>query len=357
LDVSSKGRAPASSGIPAAQRSPTRQAGFVLAIVCPGQGSQSPGFLTPWLELPGVRERLAGLGEVIGVDLLAHGTTSDADTIRDTAVAQPLIVAAGIVAAAALGALTGTDDGRSGTDDSGSGADDEAPVVPGVVAGHSVGEFTAAVLAGVLTAEQALTLVGVRGRAMAEASAVTPTGMSAVLGSDPQQVAAALAEHGLTAANANGSGQVVAAGTLEQLAALAAAPPARARIIPLQVAGAFHTRHMAPAVEALAAAAAHVTPADPRVTLLSNADGAPVADGAQALARLIDQVRNPVRWDACSATLAALGVTTLVELCPGGALAGLAKRGLPGVRALALKTPDDLDAARALVADLAGATA
>jgi len=312
--------------------------------VCPGQGSQSPGFLAPWLDLPGVAEQLARLGDVTGIDLLIHGTTSDADTIRDTAIAQPLIVAAGVVTATALGALPPPDAGT-------------ATVTPGVLAGHSVGEFTAAALAGVLTPDEALVLVRERGRAMAAASAVTPTGMSAVLGGDAEEVAAALAEHGLTAANANGAGQVVAAGTLEQLAALAAAPPARTRVMPLKVAGAFHTHHMAPALAALTAAAATVAPADPRVALLSNADGAPVASGAQALERLVHQVSSPVRWDACTATLAGLGVTALVELCPGGTLAGLAKRGLPGVRSVALKTPDDLDAARALVAELAGATA
>jgi [acyl-carrier-protein] S-malonyltransferase len=181
--------------------------------------------------------------------------------------------------------------------------------------------------------------------------------MSAVLGGDAEQVAATLAEHGLTTANANGAGQVVAAGTLEQLAALAAAPPAKARVIPLQVAGAFHTHHMAPAVATLAALAAAVRPGDPHVPLLSNADGAVLTSGAQVVQRLVVQVSSPVRWDACMATLSGLGVTGLVELCPGGTLAGLAKRGLPGVRTVALKTPDDLDAARALVAEAAEAAA
>jgi [acyl-carrier-protein] S-malonyltransferase len=277
------------------------------------------------------------LSAVTGVDLLEHGTTSGADTIRDTAVAQPLIVAAGLVSAAALGAGAA------------SGA--------GVVTGHSVGEFTAAVLAGVLSQEQALVLVRERGRAMAAASARTPTGMSAVLGGDPGEVAAALTAHGLAAANANGAGQIVAAGTLEQLAALAAAPPTRARVIPLKVAGAFHTRHMEPAVATLAALAGAVRPGEPRTALLSNADGAPAADGAHALARLVSQVSNPVHWDACMQTLAALGVTGLIELCPGGTLTGLAKRGLPGVRTVALKSPDDLDAARALAAETAAAPA
>jgi [acyl-carrier-protein] S-malonyltransferase len=308
----------------------------VLAIVCPGQGSQTPGFLTPWLEIPGVAERLRWLSAVAGIDLVAHGTTSDAETIRDTAVAQPLIVAAGLVALPALrpDALPYT---VSGTADAAG------------FAGHSVGELTAAALAGVLTAEQAIVLVKERGRAMADASAVTPTGMSAVLGGNPEEVAAAIEEHGLTAANRNAAGQVVAAGTLEQLAALAAAPPARTRIVPLQVAGAFHTAHMAPAVDVLAGYARALSPRPPRIELLSNADGTVVESGVEALWRIVDQVKNPVRWDACSETLAELGVTGLLELPPAGTLAGLAKRALPGVEIVALKTPDDLPAARALV--------
>lgn len=303
----------------------------MLAIVCPGQGSQSPGFLSPWLELPGVAERLQGWSDTCGIDLIAHGTVSDADTIRDTAIAQPLIVAAGLITASQLMPVPTT------------GA--------GVLAGHSVGEFTAAALAGVLTPEQALGLVSERGRAMAAASAITPTGMSAVVGGDAAEVAEAIARQGLTAANANGAGQVVAAGTLDQLAALAADPPARAKVIPLKVAGAFHTHHMAPAVDVLARAAQAVTPGRPAVRLLSNADGAVVAEGPEVVARLVKQVSNPVRWDSCMGTMADLGVTDVLELVPGGTLAGLAKRALRGTRIVALKTPDDLDAARALLAE------
>jgi [acyl-carrier-protein] S-malonyltransferase len=308
----------------------------VLAIACPGQGSQTPGFLTPWLEVADVAERLGWLSAVAGLDLVAHGTTSDADTIRDTAVAQPLIVAAGLVALPAL--LPGTLD-----------EPDDAAKIADAVAGHSVGELTAAALAGVLTAEQALVLVRERGRAMAEASAVTPTGMSAVLGGNPDDVAAAIQRHGLTAANTNAAGQVVAAGTLDQLKALAADPPAKTRIVPLQVAGAFHTAHMAPAVDVLARYARAITPRNPGTRLLSNADGAVVETGGEALRRIVDQVSNPVRWDLCMATLRELGVTALRELPPAGTLAGLAKRALPGVEIVALKTPDDLPAARALV--------
>ncbi|MGZ4624895.1 MAG: ACP S-malonyltransferase [Kineosporiaceae bacterium] len=308
----------------------------MLAIVCPGQGSQTPGFLTPWLEMPDVAERLRWLSAVAGLDLVAHGTTSDAATIRDTAVAQPLIVAAGLVTLPAV--APGTLDEAA-----------DAARIADALAGHSVGELTAAALSGVLTAEQALVLVRERGRAMADASAITPTGMSAVLGGNPDEVTEAIERHGLTAANMNAAGQVVAAGTLDRLAALAADPPAKARIVPLQVAGAFHTTHMAPAVEVLAGYARAITPRDPRTRLLSNADGAVVETGGEALRRIVDQVSNPVRWDLCMATLRDLGVTGLLELPPAGTLAGLAKRALPGVEIVALKTPDDVPMARALL--------
>ncbi|MFZ5869716.1 MAG: acyltransferase domain-containing protein, partial [Actinomycetota bacterium] len=264
--------------------------------------------------------------------LVGHGTTSDADTIRDTAVAQPLIVASGLVSLLALFPHP---------------SDAFASVAGG--AGHSVGEITAAAAAGVMSAEQAMVFVRERGKAMAAASAVTPTGMSAVLGGDPDEVLAVLDKHGLTPANMNGAGQVVAAGTLEQLAALEADPPAKARVIPLQVAGAFHTEHMAPAVQTLAGYARAISTHDPRTLLLSNRDGTVVHDGREVLNRLVTQVSSPVRWDLCQQTFAELGVTAMIEIPPAGTLAGLAKRALPGVEVLALKSPDDLDAARDLV--------
>lgn len=310
----------------------------MLAVVCPGQGAQTPGMLAPWLELPGVADRLGGFSEVTGLDLVRLGTTADADEIRDTAVAQPLLVATALVTAAALH------------------HDHAADVTPDVVAGHSVGELGALVLAGVLDDRTALRLVALRGRAMAAAAALVPTGMSAVLGGEPDEVLERLAALGLTPANVNGGGQVVAAGSLEALAALAAEPPAKAKVIPLQVAGAFHTDHMGMAVDELAAAAAAVTPADPQVILLSNADGAVVGTGAEMLERVVRQVARPVRWDLCQATMGGLGVTGLLELAPGGVLTGLARRTLPDVERAALKTPADLDAARDLVVRHAGTT-
>ncbi|MFH8972463.1 ACP S-malonyltransferase [Streptomyces sp. NPDC017890] len=315
----------------------------MLVLVAPGQGAQTPGFLTDWLALPGAADRVAGWSDAIGLDLAHFGTKADADEIRDTSVAQPLLVAAGLLSAAALGTYSFAAD-AAGTD-----------IAPGAVAGHSVGEITAAAFAGVLDDTAALTLVRRRGLAMAEAAAVTRTGMSALLGGDPEVSVAHLEKLGLTPANVNGAGQIVAAGTMEQLAALAEDKPEGVRkVVPLKVAGAFHTQHMAPAVDTLAEAAKALTPADPKVTYVSNKDGQAVATGAEVLERLVGQVANPVRWDRCMETFKELGVTALIEVCPGGTLTGLAKRALPGVKTLALKTPADLDAARELVAEHAG---
>lgn len=296
----------------------------MIVIVAPGQGSQKPGFLAPWLELPGVPERLRSLSDAAGVDLVEHGTVSDADTIRDTLVAQPLIVAAGILTLDALG--------------------DRAALAAGV-AGHSVGEITAAVAAGVLTAEDAMALVGERARAMADAAAATPTGMAAVIGADEAVLEARLEELGLQPANYNGGGQIVVAGAVDALAELAAAPPERARVIPLQTAGAFHTDFMAPAVERFRSKAAATATADPTTTLWTNRDGSVVASGSAFLDLVVGQVSTPVRWDRCMAAFQDAGVTGLVELAPAGALTGLAKRGLRGVPSVGITSPDDLDAA------------
>ena len=303
----------------------------MLVIVAPGQGAQSPGFLTPWLEDPVFAARLEWLSTVAMLDLAHYGTHGTAEEIRDTQVAQPLLVATGLVAALELFPHPA-----------------DAFALIGAVAGHSVGELTAAAGAGAITAEQAMVLVRERGRAMAAAAAATPTGMTAVLGGDREEVLATLAQHGLTAANDNGPGQVVAAGTREQLEALAAAPPARARLIPLDVAGAFHTEHMSPAVERLSSLARSVSTHDPRTPVISNRDGQVVHHGREVVARIVGQVANPVRWDLCLETMADLGVTGILEVPPAGTLTGIAKRALKGVETFALKTPDQLDDARAL---------
>lgn len=298
----------------------------MLAIVAPGQGAQTPGFLAPWLIEQSFADRLDVLATVADLDLRHFGTEADAETIRDTAVAQPLLVASGLLAALAL------------FPEAVSGGFGPA----GVAAGHSVGEITAAAGAGVFSPADAMMFVRERGRAMAEAAAVTPTSMTAVIGGRPDEVLAAIEAQGLTPANANGSGQIVAAGTVEQLAALAESPPVRARLMPLSVAGAFHTVHMAPAVDRLAEVARSITTHNPGLRLLSNADGTVVEDGAEVLRRLVAQVASPVRWDLCMQTMAALGVTGLLELPPAGTLTGIAKRNLKGVELFALNTPDQI---------------
>lgn len=315
-------------------RSRSTEGSPVLVVVAPGQGSQTPGFLAPWLEVPGVRDRLEWFSAVAGIDLIEHGTTSDADTIRDTAIAQPLIVGAGLGTMLCLFPHPSAAFSQIGAG-----------------AGHSVGEITAAVGAGVLSAEQAMVFVRERGRGMAAASAVTPTGMSAVLGGDADAVVAKAQAHGLTPANMNGAGQIVVAGTMEQLAAFSADAPEGARVRPLEVAGAFHTSHMAPAVATLGGYARSISTHDPRLPLISNADGQIVHDGREVLKRLVTQVSSPVRWDLCMQTMADLGVTAVIEIPPAGTLTGLIKRSLPGVEALAVKTPDDLEAAAAIIAE------
>ncbi|MFI7595510.1 ACP S-malonyltransferase [Micromonospora sp. NPDC049359] len=302
----------------------------MLAVLSPGQGSQKPGFLTPWLDLTGTEARLRWWSALAGVDLVHLGTAADADEIKDTARTQPLLVAAALLAAEHL-PLDGV----------------------ALTAGHSVGELGAAAVAGVLSAEAAITLAGIRGREMAAACALEPTGMAAVLGGDPDEVLAAISAAGLHPANRNGAGQIVAAGSLDGLDKFAAAPPAKTRVIRLQVAGAFHTPYMAPAEAALAAVAAGIAPVDPARILLSNLDGTAVTDGHELVRRLVRQVTAPVRWDLCMRALAEHGVTGVIELPPAGTLAGLVKRELRGEGApeiVTLNTPDDLPAARDLIA-------
>ncbi len=257
----------------------------MIVVVCPGQGSQTPGFLTPWLEDPARAARLAELSAAADLDLAEHGTVSDAETIRDTKVAQPLIVAAGILTLEAL-----FDGGRA--------------TGVGGIAGHSVGEITAAAGSGVLDASEAMRFVAARGRAMADAAAEVATGMSAVLGGDEQELLARLAELGLEPANYNGGGQIVVAGALDALEQLKAEPPAGTRVIPLQVAGAFHTRYMRPAVDRLAEVAATLSPADPVLPLWTNRDGSRVESGATFVELLVGQVSSPVRWDLDMAAFA-----------------------------------------------------
>ena len=299
----------------------------MLVVLCPGQGSQTPGFLSPWLELDSFASVVSSLSEASGIDIAKHGTESDADAIRDTAVAQPLIVAASIASALELG---------SGIN---------------AVAGHSVGEFAAAALAGILTPEDAIRAVSVRSRAMAAAAALEPTSMAAVLGGEQSVVLERLEQLDLYPANFNGAGQIVAAGSAEAIAALVAEGPAGARVIQLQVAGAFHTRYMEPAVAELAGFASSLAATNPTRRIWSNQAGQEITDGREYVDLLVGQVASSVRWDACMQSFADAGVTAVLEVSPAGALAGLAKRALPGIEILALKTPDQLDAARELIAN------
>lgn len=299
----------------------------MLVILCPGQGSQKPGFMNSWLELPEYRTTLESMSESISLDLIKHGTLSDEDTIRDTAIAQPLIVAASIATASLL----------------------NLELVSGV-AGHSVGEVAAAQIAGIINQDQAMQLVNLRAQAMAKAAASSEkTGMAAILGGDVETVIARLTALGLTPANFNGAGQIVAAGSAEAIQQLVEEGPEGSKVIPLSVAGAFHTQYMQPAVTELAEFVSTLGVQDPSKTLWSNQAGQQVSSGTEFLSLLVGQVANSVRWDLCMEAMVTAGVTAVIEVSPAGTLAGLAKRGMPGVEIVALKEPKDLDAASELI--------
>jgi len=305
----------------------------VIAVLAPGQGAQTPGMLSPWLELDGVAEQLAKYSDLAKLDLLRLGTTATADEIKDTAVTQPLIVAVGLIAAARL---------KFGDI---------------VAAGHSIGEVTAAAVAGSLSDSDAVAFAARRGAEMAAACAAAPSSMAAVLGGSADDVAAAIMSAGLTPANRNGAGQIVAAGAVAGIEDLIANPPPGTRVRPLQVAGAFHTSFMASAEQNLRSVASQLSAADPVQILLSNADGTAVTSGATVLARLVAQVTRPVRWDLCLSTLKALGVPAAIELPPAVTLVGIAKRELPDVELLAIKTPEDISRAQGIIDSHARAAA
>ena len=292
----------------------------MLAIIAPGQGAQTPGMLAPWIEDVDSKALLIQWSDAIGLDLIHLGVHADSDEIKDTANAQPLIVAAGLLSARALN-ISGKFS---------------------FVAGHSVGEITAAAIAGVLTPLDAMKLVRTRGVEMAKAAAITPAGMSAVLGGDREVVLQAIAAAGLVAANDNGGGQIVAAGDLTALSTLA---PEGARVRALAVAGAFHTSYMEPAVEPMRALAATIEVNDSNIGVLSNKDGAVLNSGREILDRIVNQIANPVRWDLCMQTLADQGVTGAIEVAPAGTLVGLIKRAVPAIEQCALKSPAEIETA------------
>ncbi len=295
----------------------------MLALIAPGQGSQTPGMLNSWIADPTSKKLLTKWSADIDLDLVRLGTTAEADEIKDTANAQPLIVATSLLAAHALGINTCA-----------------------VVAGHSVGELAAAALSGAISQSDALRLVRTRGIEMAKAAATTPAGMSAVLGGDRSEVLAAIESLSLVAANDNGAGQIVAAGDLAALATLAENPPAGARVRALAVAGAFHTSYMSPAVAPLADLAASMSAHSPLIPFISNKDGALVRSGSEIVAGIVNQIANPVRWDLCMQALKTMGITGVIELPPAGTLVGLLKRAVPEIESFALKSALDLDAAR-----------
>jgi [acyl-carrier-protein] S-malonyltransferase len=297
----------------------------MICIACPGQGSQAPGFLAPWLEIPVFKEQVENASDVLGIDLVHYGTVADADAIRDTKIAQPLIVAAGIASYLTLKDSLG-----------------EALVVS-ATAGHSVGEITAAYVSGIFDADNALRFVLRRGKEMADAAALEQSSMAAVVGGDSAAVLSHLESVGLFAANYNGAGQVVAAGSKELIDALVATPPAGSRVVALQVAGAFHTSYMEPARPALAAFAKELNVQDPEISIWTNNDGSLVQSGQKFLDLMVNQVSNPVRWDKTMASMEGANVSVMIELLPAGALSGIAKRAMPNTVAIALKTPADLD--------------
>ena len=295
----------------------------MLAIIAPGQGSQTPGMFNGWIQDPLLKELLLSWSDAIGLDLLHLGTVAEAEEIKDTANAQPLIVAASLLGAHALGIKNFA-----------------------VTSGHSVGEIAAAALSGAMTESDALTLVRARGVEMAKAAATSPSGMSAILGGDRTEVLAAISALNLVAANDNGAGQIVAAGDLQALATLNENPPTGSRVRALAVAGAFHTQFMQPAVDPLRVLASSIATHQVVIEVISNKDGQVVTDGIEVLNRIVNQIANPVRWDLCMETLKSLGVTGVIELPPAGTLVGLLKRAAPEIETFALKSADDVDAAR-----------
>lgn len=295
----------------------------MLAIIAPGQGSQTPGMLNSWIQDPTLKKLIATWSETIDLDLLHLGTTADADEIKDTANAQPLIVATSLLGAHALGIKKFA-----------------------VTSGHSVGELAAAALSGAISEIDALRIVRTRGIEMAKAAATSPSGMSAILGGDRTEVLAAIASLNLVAANDNGAGQIVAAGDLQALASLNENPPAGARVRALAVAGAFHTAFMQPAVQPLNDLASSITTHPLSIQVISNKDGQAITDGSEVLSRIVNQIANPVRWDLCMETMKTMGVTGVIELPPAGTLVGLLKRATSEIETFALKGADDLEAAR-----------
>ena len=303
----------------------------MIALTCPGQGAQTPGFLAPWLELESFKQEIEKFSEILEMDLIHFGTEADAETIKDTKIAQPLIVAASMASCAVLVEALKDDSVFAG------------------VAGHSVGEIAAANIAGVLDTEAALKFVKARGEQMARAATLESSSMAAVVGGEQEIVLDHLANLGLFAANYNGKGQIVAAGSSAKIQELIDSPAPGTRVVGLAVAGAFHTLFMETAKVPLSSLASSIRTENPKLLLWSNSDGARVDSGDKFLELLINQVSNPVRWDLTMDSMVSDGVSAVIELLPGGTLTGIAKRAMPGVATLALRSPEDLEKATAFV--------
>lgn len=303
----------------------------MIALTCPGQGAQTPGFLAPWLKLDSFKNEIEKYSAILQMDLIHFGTLADAEEIKDTRIAQPLIVSATLASHAALIEALGGSAKFQGA------------------AGHSVGEIAAAKIAGVLDTAAALGFVKARGENMALAASLEESSMAAVVGGEQDLVLEHLSRLNLLAANYNGKGQIVAAGSSEGIKQLIASPPNGSRVVGLAVAGAFHTAFMESAKVALASLASSIRTENPKLLIWSNSDGSRIESGEKFLELLISQVSKPVRWDKTMDSMVSAGIRAVVELLPGGTLTGIAKRSMPGVATFALKTPEDLDKAAAFI--------
>ncbi len=299
----------------------------MLALVAPGQGSQSVGMLAPWVADSQTKDLVESWSELISVDLLKLGQLGTAEEIKSTDIAQLLIFITSYLSSLAL-------DLRNAKDSS------------IVYAGHSVGEFAAYSLAGTFEVDQALRLVAKRGQAMLSATKVfSKTGMSAVLGGNKEEVLSYLREFDLIPANINSNGQIIAAGSLENLERLSSSPLEGTRIRPLEVSAAFHTKFMEPAVSQFTEIFKTLSVNSPRQIVLSNKNGERLSKPTDIMENLIQQVISPVRWDLCQAKMVELGVTGMLELAPGGTLCGIAKKEIPNVETFAIKSPEDIQGA------------
>jgi [acyl-carrier-protein] S-malonyltransferase len=297
--------------------------------VTPGQGSQTSGMYSPWITDQTNNEIVKKYSDLIDLDLFHYGTVASQPEITATNIAQPLLTALAFMSFNRLNIKSNENI---------------------IYSGHSVGEFSAACLAGFYSDETAMKLVSVRGKAMAEAAASnSATGMSAVLGGDKAEIIKHIEQFDLVPANVNSSGQIVASGLLTNLEKLSANPPASTKVRKLDVAGAFHSQFMKSAESELEDEFAQVELTKPTCSFISNKDGQTITESTQLKSRLISQITSPVRWDLCQAKMVELGVTGMLELAPAGVLTGIAKREMPGVELFAIKSPEDIDTAQAFI--------